>query len=98
MAMVSPRVMASANRIVESPRARIGLVREPIYAARARSTRALFHRRDQGAPYTEIACGFGDEQVLQVAVVADRPARTMEQVVGDAAQSPVHIGSERVHR
>src|SRR5262245_57895815 len=41
---------------------------------------------------------FGDEQVLQVAVVADRPARAVEKVVRYAAKSSVHEGAEPLHR
>src|SRR5262249_855715 len=36
--------------------------------------------------------------VLQVAVVCDRPARAMKEVVHDAAESAAHIGAEHVHR
>src|SRR5499427_5450160 len=77
---------------------RIALVGEPIDAARTRATRPFLHRRDQRTPESEMARAFGDEQVLQVAIVSDRPARAMEEVVHDAAEPPADIGAEHVHR
>src|SRR6266567_3564658 len=67
--------------LIQRPRARIALVGEPIEPARARPTRLCFHGRDQGAPEAQIACVFGDKQVLKVTVVADGPARTVKEVV-----------------
>src|SRR5262249_31545423 len=67
--------------VVERSSGDVALLGEPIYAARTRSPRPFFHRRDQRTPESEIAYVFGDEQVLQVAVVSDRPARAMKEVV-----------------
>src|SRR5262249_38607810 len=84
--------------VVERSGGRIALVGEPIDAARTRAARALFHRRDQRTPESQMARVFGDEQVLQVAVVANRPARAVEEVVPDAAKAPAYIGAEHGHR
>ena len=77
--------------VIEHAGVRIGFMGEPVDAARARSPCSVPRPPDQGASDPKIARAFGDEQVLEIAVVADRPARTVEkgQVVHDAAQAPI---------
>src|SRR5882757_293059 len=86
------------ERVVERPRGRIGLVRIPINPAGARRPRLAVDRIDQGAAESELARPLGHEQVLQIAIVADRPARAVIEVVHDAEQLAVDGGAEQPHR
>src|SRR5262249_59367727 len=63
---------AVRQRVVEAARNGVGLVREPMDAARA--GRARGYRLDQRAAQPELARAPRPEQILQIAVVADRPA------------------------
>ena len=57
--------------IVENPRLRIAGLRQPVHAAGAGFLRLRIDRFDQGPAKAEPARGVADEQVLQIAVIAD---------------------------
>src|ERR1700704_666562 len=84
--------------VVERAGVRIGLMGEPVDAARARGPCSVLDRQDQRASEPKIARAFGDEQILEIAVIAGRPARTVEEVVHDAAEALAQIGTEHLHR
>src|SRR5215470_2820345 len=84
--------------VVELARDGVGLVGEPIDPARTLGPRPLLDRRDQRPSEPQLARLLGDEQVLEIAIVADGPARAMKEVVHDAAQLAIHIGAEHAHR
>src|SRR5262245_38750450 len=88
---------ALRHSIVERACARVGLLRQPIDPARAGSARSLLHRTDQGTPKTEIPRLLVDEQILEIAVVGDRPARAVEQVVRNSTQLAAQICAEDPH-
>src|SRR5262249_15057934 len=60
--------------VVERAGAAVGFVGQPIDAAGAGGARPLLNRCDQRAAEPEIARAFGDEQILEIAVVASGPA------------------------
>src|SRR5262245_63847388 len=67
--------------VIEHAGGRVALLREPIDAARTALARVLLDRFDQGAADAEIAWCWRDEQILQLAIVADRPARAEKQIM-----------------
>src|SRR5262245_10967914 len=83
--------------VIERTSNRIALVGKPIDAARARRARLLLYCLDQGAAKATLTHIVGDEQGLQVAIVADGPARAVEKIVHDACELAVHVGPEHTH-
>src|SRR5215510_9040659 len=75
----------------------VALVRKPIDAARAHRARLLLYGLDQCAAKAKLAGVVGDEQVLQIAIVADGPARAMEKIMHDACELAVHVGPQQTH-
>src|SRR5215475_5130450 len=67
-------------------------------AARAGRARGLVYRLDQRAAQPELARALGHEQILQIAVVADRPAGAVIDVVHDAEKLAVDVAAEQPHR
>src|SRR5262249_8978140 len=74
------------------------MAREPMDAARAGRARGLVYRLDQRAAQPELARALGHEQILQIAVVADRPAGAVIDVVHDAEKLAVDVAAEQPHR
>src|SRR5262245_14213436 len=74
---------ALRHLVVERAGIGIGLVGQPVDPARASRARPLLDRRDQRAAEPQIARAFSHEQVLQIAVVADGPARAVKEIVHD---------------
>src|SRR4030088_1435520 len=83
--------------VVEHAGGRIRLMGEPVDTARARGPCSVLDRQDQCASEPKIARAFSNEQILKIAVIASRPARTVEEVVHDAAEAVARIGAEHPH-
>src|SRR5690606_11816357 len=84
--------------VVEGARVAIVLLRQPMDAARALGARRLLDGGDE-RPADAMASGLGgNEQVLQIAVVAGRPAGAVEDDVSDAGEAFIDEGAEDVHR
>src|SRR5215831_10077925 len=67
-------------------------------AARAGRARGIVYRLDQGAAQPALARALSHEQILQIAVVADRPAGAVIDVVHDAEKLAVDVAAEQPHR
>src|SRR5262249_30178445 len=65
--------------------------------ARAGGVGALVCRLDQRAAQPELAGALGHEQILQIAVVANRPAGAVIDVVHDAEKLVVDVAAEQPH-
>src|SRR5579863_6223966 len=89
---------AVRQRVVEAARNGVGLVREPMNAACAGRARGLVYCLDQRAAQPELARALGHEQILQIAVVADRPAGAVIDVVHDAEKLAVDGAAKQPHR
>src|SRR5215475_13482373 len=89
---------AVRQRVVKAARNGIGLVREPMDAARAGRARGLVYCLNQRAAQPELARALGHEQVLQIAVVADRPAGAVIDVMHDAEKLAIDVAAEQPHR
>src|SRR5262245_26760762 len=84
--------------VIEDAGGRVALLREPIHTACTALARIFFHSVDQGPADTKITRIRSDEQILQVAVITDCPARAVKQIVHDAGKLAVDVSAEQKHR
>src|ERR1700733_1728031 len=91
-----PRIIR--DLIVQDPRLRIAGLGQPVYPAAAIGFCLYVHRLDQRAAEPKPARAVDDEQILQIAVIARRPARAMIEILDDAGQPALDIGAEQEHR
>src|SRR6185295_13003802 len=89
---------ALGDAIVEQPRGRIALMRQPVDALGTEFIGAGINRFDQGATGAAAAHVMRDEQVLQIKVRSARPGRTMQHVVHDADEATLLFGDKTEHR
>src|SRR5262249_59547455 len=64
----------------------------------APAARAASYPASISAAQPELARALGHEQILQIAVVADRPAGAVIDVVHDAEKLAVDVAAEQPHR
>src|SRR3979411_625089 len=78
-----------SDLIVENARLCIGGLRQPVHPAGACLLRLLIHGLDQRPPQPETAGAFRDKQILQITVIARRPARAVKEILHNAGELAV---------
>jgi hypothetical protein len=86
------------NLVIEPAGRRIVLMRQPIHPAGAGFARPFKDCLYQRPTKTQAACVFGYKQILQIAVVTTRPARTVKNIMHDPDESAADIGAQQKHR
>src|SRR3990167_5572156 len=89
---------AAGDAVVQLACLGVVFLGQPVHAVGTGGLGSGIHLLDQRATDATTAYGFGHVQVLQVAVVADRPARAMEDPVHQPDRHTVLPGQRGKHR